>query len=99
MTMWSGIEACASVICANLPSYAPLLRSRTNKKSVLARIRTILSTRTRLDSNPDVSPPKGSLLKKDIVDGRPAVENQARGEMEVSLELGDVRANSLGHST
>ena len=25
--MWSGIEASASVVCANLPCYAPLLRS------------------------------------------------------------------------
>ena len=95
--MWSGIEACASVICANLPSYAPLLRWRTNK-SVLARIRTVFSTRLRLESNPGVLP-KESSLEEGTVGRRPAVGNQARGMMELSLELGETRTHSLSPST
>ena len=94
--MWSGIEACASVVCANLPSYAPLLRSRTNK-SVLARIRTVFSTRLRLESNPGVLP-KVSSLEEGIVDRRPVLGNQARGKMELSLELGEIGTHSLNPS-
>ena len=33
MIMWSGIEACTSVVCSNLPCYAPLLRSRSRSHS------------------------------------------------------------------
>lgn len=97
MMMWSGIEACASVICANLPSYAPLLRWRTNK-SVLARIRTVFSTRLRLESNSGVLP-KESSLEEGIVGRRPAVGNQARGIMELSLELGEIGTHSISPST
>ncbi|CAF9941013.1 hypothetical protein IMSHALPRED_002251 [Imshaugia aleurites] len=42
MIMWSGIEACASNICANLPCYAPLLRRGPSLEHVFATLRSAL---------------------------------------------------------
>ncbi|KAL6722362.1 hypothetical protein ACLMJK_001469 [Lecanora helva] len=39
MIMWSGIEACASVICACLPCYAPLITANPTLKSLVARFK------------------------------------------------------------
>ena len=36
--MWSGIEACASVICANLPCYAPLWGNRPWLEDAVSRV-------------------------------------------------------------
>ena len=44
MIMWSGIEACASTICANLPCYAPLLKRGSSVRYVLGNLRSILKS-------------------------------------------------------
>lgn len=41
--MWSGIEACASTICANLPSYGPLITKSRDLEYMVSAIRSKLS--------------------------------------------------------
>ena len=41
--MWSGIEACASTICANLPSYGPFLTKSRNLESIVSSFRSRLT--------------------------------------------------------
>ena len=43
MIMWSGIEACASTICANLPCYGPLLKRGPSLSYILGVIRSAFS--------------------------------------------------------
>ncbi|CAF9932551.1 MAG: hypothetical protein HETSPECPRED_008396 [Heterodermia speciosa] len=63
--MWSGIEACASVICANLPCYAPLLKSRP-PGSIKTRFRERFSLRVRLDSRTAISLEESGAATRDI---------------------------------
>ena len=44
--MWSGIEACASTICANLPSYGPLITKSRDLEYMVSAIRSRLSPRS-----------------------------------------------------
>lgn len=44
MIMWSGIEACASNICANLPCYAPLLKRGPSLKYIFTSLRSVLKS-------------------------------------------------------
>ena len=44
MIMWSGIEACASTICANLPCYGPLLRKIPSARFIAASIRAVFTS-------------------------------------------------------
>ena len=41
--MWSGIEASASTICANLPSYGPLITKSRDLEYIVSAIRSKLS--------------------------------------------------------
>lgn len=45
--MWSGIEACASTICANLPSYGPLMTKSRDLEYMVSAIRSKLSPHSR----------------------------------------------------
>ena len=38
--LWSGIEACASTICANLPIYSPFITKSRNLESIVASLRS-----------------------------------------------------------
>ena len=44
MIMWSGIEACASTICANLPCYGPLLKRSPSFRYLFASIRSAFTS-------------------------------------------------------
>ncbi|CAD6578978.1 MAG: hypothetical protein ASARMPRED_008913 [Alectoria sarmentosa] len=44
MIMWSGIETCASTICANLPCYGPLLKRGPSLKYLFANIRSAFTS-------------------------------------------------------
>ena len=44
MIMWSGIEACASTICANLPCYAPLLKRGPSLSNIFTTLRSLLTS-------------------------------------------------------
>ena len=44
MIMWSGIEACASNICANLPCYAPLLKRGSSVRYIVSSLRSVLKS-------------------------------------------------------
>ena len=41
--MWSGIEACASTVCANMPCYAPLLTRGHVLEYLVNSIQSLLS--------------------------------------------------------
>ena len=43
MIMWSSIEACASVICASLPCYAPLLKKAGGIGTLFTSLRSVFS--------------------------------------------------------
>ena len=43
MIMWSGIEACASTVCANLPCLAPLVKGNRSLKSWIDEIQSTLT--------------------------------------------------------
>lgn len=43
MIMWSSIEACASVICASLPCYAPLLNKAGSIGTLFTSLRSVFS--------------------------------------------------------
>ena len=47
MIMWSGIEACASIVCASLPCYGTVVRDNTRIKSFVNSMRASLSRSSR----------------------------------------------------
>ena len=61
--MWSGIEAHASVICACLPCYAPLLKVNSRIKSILTSLRTRSSRRGNFSSRPANKSPSDALRR------------------------------------
>ena len=63
MIMWSGIEACASTICANLPCYAPLLKRGSNARGAVNTVQTVFATALRRDS------PKKSFVEIESMEG------------------------------
>lgn len=42
IVMWSGIEACASTICANLPCYGPLIGRARSVSSIIMALSSFL---------------------------------------------------------
>ena len=47
MIMWSGIEACASIVCANLPCYGTVVRDNPRIKSFVNSMRGSFSRSSR----------------------------------------------------
>ena len=52
MIMWSSIEACASVICASLPCYAPLLKKAGSIGTLFTSLRSVFSLPKKNFSSP-----------------------------------------------
>ena len=47
MIMWSGIEACASIVCANLPCYGTVIRDNPRIRSFVNSMRGSFSRSSR----------------------------------------------------
>ena len=97
--MWSGIEACASVICANLPCYTPFLgKARGDKPSVRPKLSFNFSSG---HSNPwsrpsgEVSKHKATSSTEIIITGRNAVETSIEGAALTSLSNRDIQMGDV----
>lgn len=69
MIMWSSIEACASVICASLPFYAPLLRKGFSLGPFFTSLRSAFSLPRKEDRSRSVSS-KRSMQKETSSPGK-----------------------------
>ena len=72
MILWSGIEACASILCANLPCYAPLYHNSPLKSF-------INSIRSRSAARSSRSKPLGDSGGNDSLPLK-RIESVGRGE-------------------
>ena len=102
MIMWSGIEACASTICANLPCYAPLLKRGPSVRYLLASLRSVLksphslfsrhssskNTFVEITSTERLANEPGDPLNRDTVEGN-AQRPTTHGP---DLELGQMKS-------
>ena len=100
MVMWSGIEACASTVCANLPCYAPLLKRGPSLRYILGQIQSAITTRLSLIFH------RGNSFQESASTERFANEPHAprstttvetgvrRAEGELDLELGEIRVET-----
>ncbi|KUJ11272.1 uncharacterized protein LY89DRAFT_786888 [Mollisia scopiformis] len=80
--MWSGIEACASTICANLPCYGPLIGRARSISAIITNIGSFFSLRTSKNAStkrkPDLE--RGVSASSDnIIWLEPSVENSIEG--------------------
>ena len=73
--MWSGIETSASVICANLPCYGPLI----------SKIQTLLSN---LSPSYSISSIHNRFRKRPWLDRRPSDKSGSSAEVSVTAPVG-----------
>ena len=102
--MWSGIEACASVICANLPCYGPLLSKTKGLKLSLGSLQSRISLRGRV-RNHSLSASKRpkrskSSSRENIIAAQYGVENNIEGigprqVSESELETGRIKVQIM----
>ncbi|KAH8689928.1 hypothetical protein BGW36DRAFT_432893 [Talaromyces proteolyticus] len=97
--MWSGIEVCASVLCANLPCYGPLISRARNASPISQTItsffsirpsRRLRSDRLRSDSLKRTSVQSPSASRENILGLKSATENIIE-----SRNLGDTPSDGL----
>ena len=107
--MWSGIEASASTICANLPSYGPLITKSRDLEYIVSAIRSRLSPHSHHQHHPHGKSSRGTQLSSSsehIVDlvQVPAtlttieggVRDGRRGRKE-ELEMGRINVSTTVH--
>lgn len=104
--MWSGIEACASTICANLPCYGPLLGRARSIESIIASLRSFFSVGSTRPSTGAPSKKKSahgpSASTENMVWLEAGVENYiegggprtASGELGPDVELGTIKVHN-----
>ena len=103
MIMWSSIEACASVMCASLPCYAPLLKKVGSLGTFVMSVRSVFSL-PRKDSSRSVSS-KRSMQKEtsssERIIPKPTViefstqEDIKGGARGTDMEMGQIRLETL----
>ena len=91
--MWSGIEACTSVVCGNLPCYAPLLRNSEGQSKFSGVINSLRST----FSSPSRSRHQGSYAKsaQKTTSSESMIDDSRRNENFTSYD-GRMRTNVNG---
>ncbi|KAG6988933.1 hypothetical protein G7Y79_00067g095480 [Physcia stellaris] len=104
--MWSGIEACASTICANLPSYGPLITKSRDLEYIVSAIRSKLSPHSHPHHNTHKGS-RGTQLSSSsehiIVDSalRTTIEGGVRDgdgrEGGVEMEMGRIEVSTTVH--
>lgn len=103
MIMWSGIEACASTICANLPCYAPLLKRGPSLSYIFTTLRSLFTSPRSLFSRRNS--PKGTFEESTSTErfaSEPEVPRNTtiveggirRQKHESDLELGQIRVET-----
>ena len=103
MIMWSSIEACASVICASLPCYAPLLKKGGRLGLLIASVRSVFSL-PRKGSSRSVSS-KRSMQKEtsssERIIAEPTIiefgtrEDIKAGGRVADMEMGQIRLKTM----
>lgn len=98
MIMWSSIEACASVICANLPCYAPLLKKAGSISILFTSLRSMFSSRKDLlhSGSSTGSMPKDTSSTEKIIPCPTVIESGTNGgfkrdDRASDMELGHIR--------
>ena len=98
--MWSGIEACASTVCANLPCYEPLLKRGPSLRYLLVQIQSAFTTRLSLIFHRGNSFQRSASTESFANDphaphSTTTVETGGRGgEGGLDLELGVIRVET-----
>lgn len=98
--MWSGIEACASTLCANLPCYGSLLGRARSITSIVPVFSSFLSIRTTRNSGGASSRGKSahspSASRENILWLETRVENVIEGGALGAASRGEGRNVELG---
>lgn len=101
--MWSIIEACASVICANLPFYAPLLKKGFSLVPLFTSLRSVFSfhkkDRSRsVSSKWSMRKETSSLeriIREPIVVGCDAQDDTKDGDQGPDIEMRQIRPKTM----
>lgn len=106
MIMWSSIEACASVICANLPCYAPLLAPLLKKAGSIGVLFTSLRSMFSLskkDSFRSVSSKKSTQKEtsssEKIIPNPTVIESGTKEDTKYSGRGTDMEMGRITHAT
>lgn len=112
MIMWSSIEACASVICASLPCYAPLLKKGGSLGSFVIGMRSLFSLSRKdrshsASSKPSMQKGASSSSSERIISEPTSIDSSTRDDIKGSgrgtdMEMGQIRletAVEVGRST
>ena len=99
--MWSGIEACASTICANLPSYGPLITKSRDLEYIVSAIRSKLSPHSHPHHRSHTQKTQlSSSSEHIIVDSalRTTIEGGVRdGDGDGGVEMGRIEVSTTVH--
>ncbi|KAK3176372.1 hypothetical protein OEA41_007695 [Lepraria neglecta] len=100
--LWSGIEACASTICANLPLYSPFITRSRNLETIVSSFRSKFffgTSNSSYRSHKNSRNAQMSSSSENIVKPAAAVETHIEGGMhrhmpESELEMGTINVRT-----
>ena len=95
--MWSGIEACASTLCANLPCYGALVGSTPKAASYIKSVGSNFGGSSKLYKKP--SGQEGSASLEGIVTPIPSgpqtkIESEIGDKQEMDIEMNRVHVRT-----
>jgi len=99
--IWSAIEACASVICANLPCYTAFLSSSSSSHSLLTRTHphpqqlTLISSLRSFRYPSRETKHKTTSSTENIITGRGAVETNIEAAGSGYLQDRDIQMGKV----
>jgi len=100
--LWSGIEACASTICANLPLYSPLITKSRTLESIVTSFRSKLFPGSNNNSYRARKYSKGVQLSsssENIVKQGPGVETIIEGGRHHSIPENELEMGTINVRT
>jgi hypothetical protein len=100
--LWSGIEACASTICANLPLYSPFITRSRDLETIVSSIRSKFvfgTSNGSYRSHKNSRNAQMSASSENIVRSAAAVETHIEGGIhrdvsESELEMGTINVRT-----
>lgn len=100
--LWSGIEACASTICANLPIYSPLITKSRTMESIVTSFRSKFFPGSNNSSYRAGKHSKGVQLSsssENIVKQGPGVETIIEGGRHQSIPENELEMGTINVRT